>query len=229
MWTGSLMVVWGGKDDYDSYLNTGGCYIPDVSADHDGDGYAVCTGDCNDSNVEVYPNAPEVCDGMDNQCPGDAGYGQIDEVFPDTDTDNVADCVDNCVDIPNADQSDVDADGAGDACDCAPSDPSAFATPHDIGNVRFTDTVTIQWDSEAPFAGAGTVYDLLRGIAAELPVGEGASEECLEDNLSAHHYVEDYAPPLYEIRFYLLRGENACGPGTYGSGDSGERLSTECP
>jgi hypothetical protein len=226
VWTGNLMIVWGGS----SYRNSGGRYIPDVSVDHDGDGHAICAGDCNDSHAAIYPDAPELCDGLDNQCPGDAGHGLIDEGHLDTDADSVADCVDNCVDIPNGYQFDGDADGAGDACDCAPGDGSAFAIPHDIRNVRFTDLTTIEWESEAPFAGVGTVYDLLRGKVSELPVGEGTSEECLENNLTAHLYVEDYAPPLPdEIRFYLVRGDNACGTGTYGSGDDGERVSTACP
>jgi hypothetical protein len=47
------------------------CALPDGYTDNDMD--------CDDSNVDVYPNAPEVCDGVDNQCPGDTGYGEIDE------------------------------------------------------------------------------------------------------------------------------------------------------
>lgn len=35
--------------------------------------------DCDDTDNTVYPGAPEICDGQDNQCPGDGGYGQIDE------------------------------------------------------------------------------------------------------------------------------------------------------
>lgn len=36
---------------------------------------------------------------------------------PDADADTIPDAEDNCVDVPNADQGDLDDDGAGDACD----------------------------------------------------------------------------------------------------------------
>lgn len=42
-----------------------------------GPGYPV---DCNDADPNTRPNAPEINDGKDNQCPGDAGYGSVDEV-----------------------------------------------------------------------------------------------------------------------------------------------------
>jgi hypothetical protein len=58
-----------------------------VCNDGDGDGYGdpaspLCTfpeRDCDDSNPSVYPAAPEICDCIDNQCPGDPGHGQVDE------------------------------------------------------------------------------------------------------------------------------------------------------
>jgi hypothetical protein len=47
--------------------------------DGDGDGY-VDSNDCAPANAAIYPNAPEINDGLDNQCPGDPGYGAVDEI-----------------------------------------------------------------------------------------------------------------------------------------------------
>ena len=39
--------------------------------DHDGDGYSVAQGDCDDTNPMVHPGMPEICgDGLDNDCDG---------------------------------------------------------------------------------------------------------------------------------------------------------------
>jgi hypothetical protein len=91
-----------------------------------------------ESNVVVITITDcEECDGIDND-----GDGQIDEGYPDTDKDGIADCIDECDDrdddndgIPNCDDicllgddnADADNDGVPDACDTCPfeSNPGA--------------------------------------------------------------------------------------------------------
>ncbi len=48
-----------------------------TDGDADGAGLAC---DCADDDAATYPGAPETNDARDNQCPGEAGYGLIDEV-----------------------------------------------------------------------------------------------------------------------------------------------------
>jgi len=59
----------------------GVCSGSPVDADRDTYVSDACGGDdCDDSNADVYPGATEICfDGVDNQCQGDAGYGEEDE------------------------------------------------------------------------------------------------------------------------------------------------------
>jgi hypothetical protein len=47
-------------------------------ADTDGDG-SRDDADCDPENGEVYPGARELCDRVDNQCPGDPGFGNVDD------------------------------------------------------------------------------------------------------------------------------------------------------
>ena len=59
----------------------------------------------------------------------------VTEAIADADGDGIADGVDNCVSVPNPDQSDLDDNGVGDVCDPAPLGP-AFAD-------RVTTTTTV--------------------------------------------------------------------------------------
>ena len=53
--------------------------INPLDIDDDEDGYTENQNDCNDSDSTIYPGAEEICDGQDNQCPGDPGFDIIDE------------------------------------------------------------------------------------------------------------------------------------------------------
>ena len=75
VWTGNDMIVWGGFGGQP--LSSGGRYAADLT-DADGDGVRVCEGDCNDQNAAVHPGAPELCDGLDDDCNGTIPSTEID-------------------------------------------------------------------------------------------------------------------------------------------------------
>jgi hypothetical protein len=95
-----------------------------VDPDDDNDGF-LDEEDCLPGDASAFPGAPELCDGVDNNCNDVA-----DESYLDTDDDGIADCVDedldgdgvengvdNCPTQVNPGQGDSDGDGTGDLCD----------------------------------------------------------------------------------------------------------------
>jgi hypothetical protein len=56
-------------------------------------GYAGDSSDCDDTNAAIYPTAPELCDGFDNDCDGALGSDEIDD-----DGDGVTECSQDCDD-----------------------------------------------------------------------------------------------------------------------------------
>jgi subtilisin-like proprotein convertase family protein len=65
-------LFWDGVDlQFETFVTEQDC---DVEGDGDGDGSPLCA-DCDDTEPAAFPDNPEVCDGIDNNCDG-----QIDEV-----------------------------------------------------------------------------------------------------------------------------------------------------
>jgi len=84
--------------------------------DMDGDA-SLNVDDCQPKDGSVYPGATEACNGKDDDC--DAN---VDEGFPDTDMDSMANCVD----------PDNDNDGDPDVVDCAPHDPAVNSAAMEV-------------------------------------------------------------------------------------------------
>lgn len=89
------------------------------------------------------------------------------DTIEDSDGDGVADDVDNCADVANADQSDVDGDGIGDVCD---DDTDNDGIPDDVGTGVIGDNpceggATTGCDDNCPFiANADQADEDLDGV-----------------------------------------------------------------
>jgi hypothetical protein len=142
--------------------------------------------------------------------------------FPDADVDGVA----------NAADADDDNDGVLDGADCAPLSPGAFAVPAEVAGVRFGPSkTTLLWNSATAGAGSATVHDVLRGTLIALPVDGGSPETCLGPGVASTMQTDTTAPGFGRQGFwYLVRGTNECGDGSYGLASSGApRVSSVCP
>jgi glucose/arabinose dehydrogenase len=167
---------------------------------------------------------------------GEDGFGELyvvdlaGEVFrvrstaADGDDDVVPDAVDNCPAAPNRDQTDTDADGMGDACDCQPLDDAVWQVPGEVGGLRVSHsdlsggTTTLTWDAPALPGAHAIGYDTVRSELAQEFAGPGAS--CLEAGDGADLQAVDTASLAPGARrFYLVRAVNACGPGSAGPRD----------
>jgi hypothetical protein len=73
----------------DGIANACGTTLSNTEIDNDGDGYVECMvttpwsgitggGDCNDADSSTYPQAPQICDGVDNTCTTSVPSDEID-------------------------------------------------------------------------------------------------------------------------------------------------------
>lgn len=116
---------------------------------------------------------------------------------------------------------DDDGDGVNDSCDCAPSIAGSYAAPREIPRQRILGTAphTLFWDGLAGAAGPGTTTRIVSGLAGDLRASGGYAGACDLDAGAGTSFVDPRpAPPVGEAYYYLVRGENVCGQGSFGDG-----------
>ena len=152
----------------------------------------------------------EICgNDLDDDCDG-----TTDETDDDLDGDGVLDCSDNCCDVFNPDQSDSDANGVGDVCDCSGID--------DVGNSLLLDragsTTTLSWNG---LPGVER-YNIYRGVRAPGDLF-AYNQQCLEASLDGTALDDGLAPLRSHVLYYLVTSRCAVGDveGTLGDDASG--------
>ncbi|MBZ5640950.1 MAG: hypothetical protein LAO51_19605, partial [Acidobacteriia bacterium] len=106
-----------------------------------------------------------------------------------------------------------------------------WTTAQEIAGVTGApDKSTISWNPLPPQSGPTPVYDVMRGLTSEFPVGGKPGETCLVSGTTATSLSDPTVPALGSGFYYLVRGTNACGKGDYGTTSAGApRNSTACP
>jgi N-acetylneuraminic acid mutarotase len=90
LWLDGVMAIWGGWDG-GGYLSSGGQVAVSSFTDNDGDGYLVCSGDCDDTDPGTYPGAPQLCDGVNSDC-NDPAWPAVPSNEADADSDGYRIC-----------------------------------------------------------------------------------------------------------------------------------------
>ncbi|HET9481672.1 MAG TPA: hypothetical protein VFP98_07950 [Candidatus Polarisedimenticolia bacterium] len=104
--------------------------------------------------------------------------------------------------------------------DCAPSDPGVFAVPMralDLRLVAAAGGLQLRWEDLRPSSGAATVHDVVTGSLEDLHATGGFSDAACAATQVAAASLEDPVPePLPGSGvWYLVRGRNSCGTGTF--------------
>jgi hypothetical protein len=153
----------------------------------------------------------------------------------DADNDGVMDFLDTCPADFNPSQFDLDADGSGNACDCAGADPTAWTLPGEatglvLGDDPVAGGTTTRLDWTAPATGglaASMTYDVIRSTKASDLV---TSATCLAAGLASTTVSETQVPTPGTAWFYVVRARDACGAGVTHVGSNGAvRPARDCP
>jgi hypothetical protein len=171
--------------------------------DADVDGASSCV-ECDDTRAAVYGGAPQLCDGLNNDC--DSTSWPL---------------------LTGTNEADVDGDSFS-TCggDCNDANGTIWATPGEVRSLvishnQVTSTSTLSWTAPSLPGATSDLYDTLRSTT---PSNFTSSATCVETNDGSNTSATDAMalPPLGAF-FYLVRAENSCpsGQGVLGKNTAG--------
>jgi hypothetical protein len=118
---------------------------------------------------------------------------------------------------------DLDGDGRIDGLcggdDCNDANPLVWAAPGEATNVMITTAspADIAWDGQSLTSGPETGFDLVSGTIVDSGTLDFAASVCLQTSGPTSYSDARPDPSIGSVYWYLVRGRNSCGTGTYGS------------
>ena len=237
----TLVESWYQDADGDGYGDPG-VLVPSCAAPA---GFVSNGDDCDDQRGTIFPGAQEICDGRDDDCDGGVDEGGdalcadlsactsdqcqgaggcLNAAVPDgTPCDDGTDCTigDLCAagacGVPRDADGDAHPDASCGGDDCDDTDAQVWSPPSEASGVMAVSSspVTFAWNSQATH-GPGTLHDLVGGTRTSASMNFPAAE-CLYTDVAATFADVRPDPPPGAVYWYLVRGRNTCGTGTYGS------------
>ncbi len=163
--------------------------------DQDGDGFEVGD-DCDDTRTEVYPDAEELCDELDNDCDGDVDLGVPDGtvVYVDADGDGYG------ADGTETTACEVTAGWAAQAGDCDDTQPSAYPGAEEVcddldndcdGAINEGDPNEVLYYRDADVDGYGNAADTV--LSCRTPDGYVSdATDCDDATADVHPGADEY-------------------------------------
>jgi len=208
----------------------------DDFTDEDGDGF-IASIDCNDTDASINPDAPEICDGIDNNCDGSIDEGLlVNTYFQDNDMDGFGDdgiTLDDCIQplgyvLDGGDCDDASANvfpGAEELCDDIDNNCDgvvdeginfiSYYTDMDGDGFGDDDSEVMACDEPEGLVTTGgdcddTEEDIYPGAPEE--IGNGVDEDCDGVDLTSIHELEGvifnvYPNPIHD-KLYIDLDKN---------------------